>query len=132
MKNIGLLTILIGCLFAVASVAAQENIRLHFELYKNGKQFGAPAVTVRDSEAGSLELGNMGNAKVSFTPTRIDTQKIGVAFVIAAGRDTLKPHVTLLKGESGWVSWKSGSDSLDVRVFVVPREVTAALLRFRA
>jgi hypothetical protein len=66
----------------------------------------------------------MGNAKISFTPTRTDREKIGVAFVIATGRDTFKPHVTLLRGESGWVSWKSDSDSFDVRVFVVPREIT--------
>jgi hypothetical protein len=64
-KNTGLLSIVVVCLFAGASVSAQENIRLHFELYKNGKQFGAPSVTVKNSETGSVELGNMGNAKIS-------------------------------------------------------------------
>jgi uncharacterized protein YcsI (UPF0317 family) len=126
LKTIGLLGFVVGCVFTVASVTAQENIRLHFELYKNGKQVGTPEVTVKNAETGSLDLTTMASAKVSVTPTRIDAQKIGVAFVIVAGGQTLKPHVTLLKGESGWVSWKLGSDSFDVRVFVVPREVAAA------
>ncbi|HEX7793029.1 MAG TPA: hypothetical protein VF456_01700 [Vicinamibacterales bacterium] len=125
MKPTSLLGLAVFCICAVAPAAAQENIRLHFELYKNGKQVGTPAVTVKNSETGSVELGNMGNAKLSFTPTRTDREKIGIAFVIATGRNTLKPHVTLLRGESGWVSWKSGSDSFDVRVFVVPRELMA-------
>jgi hypothetical protein len=124
MKTAWFLGLVVVWFCAVASIAAEENIRLHFEVYKNGKQVGAPAVTVKNSETGSVELGNMGNAKISFTPTRTDREKIGVAFVIATGRDTFKPHVTLLRGESGWVSWKSDSDSFDVRVFVVPREIT--------
>jgi hypothetical protein len=107
----------------VTTVTAQENIRLHFELYKNGKQVATPAVTVKNSETGSLNLGNMANAKVSLTPSRIDAQKIGVAFEMLTGGNTLKPRVVLLKG---WVSWKSGSDSFDLRLFVVPREVAAA------
>jgi hypothetical protein len=125
-KTVGLLGFVVGCLFTVVSLSAQDNIRLHFELYKNGKQVAAPAVTVKNSNTGSLDLATIANAKVSVIPTRIDAQKIGVAFVIVAGGQTLKPHVTLLKGESGWVSWKSDSDSFDVRVFVVPREVAAA------
>jgi hypothetical protein len=126
MKPTNLLGLAVLCICAVAPAAAQENIRLHFELYKNGKQVGFPAVTVKNSETGSVALGKMGNAKVSFTPTRIDAQKIGVAFEIVMGRTTLKPRVVLIKGESGWVSWKSGSDSFDVRAFVVPREVAEA------
>jgi hypothetical protein len=63
---------------------------------------------------------------VSFTPTRIDAQEIGVAFEIVTGRTTLKPRVVLVKGESGWVSWTSSADSFDLRAFVVPREVAQA------
>jgi hypothetical protein len=125
-KNNALLGAVVGCLFAVATVTAQENIRVHFEVYKNGKQVATPAVAVKNSEIGSLNLGTMGNAKVSFSPSRIDAQKIGVAFEIVTGGKTLKPHVVLVKQESGWVSWKSGSDSFDVRLFVVAREVAAA------
>jgi hypothetical protein len=122
----GLFGVVLAFLCAVVSVTAQANIRLHFELYKNGKQFGTPAVTVKDSETGSLELGNMGNAKVSFTPSGIDAQRIGVAFKIVTGGKTFTPRVVVLKYESGWVSWKSGSDALDVRVFVFPHEPASA------
>jgi hypothetical protein len=90
-------------------------------LYKNGKQVAAPTVTVKNAEAGSLDLGNLGSAKVSFTPSRIDGDRIGVAFGIVNGRHILKPRVVLLNQESGWVSWKSASDSFDVRVIALSR-----------
>ena len=76
MKTAWFLGLVVVWFCAVASIAAQENIRLHFEVYKNGKQVGAPAVTVKNSETGSVELGNMGNAKISFTPTRTDREKV--------------------------------------------------------
>jgi hypothetical protein len=47
MKTAWFLGLVVVWFCAVASIAAQENIRLHFELYKNGKQVGAPAVTVK-------------------------------------------------------------------------------------
>jgi hypothetical protein len=125
-KTIAVLGFVLGSLVAVAQVAAQENIRLHFELFKNGKPFGAPTVTVKSGETGSLELGNIGSAKLSFTPSRIDAQKIAVAFEVVTGEKTLKPRVVLLSLEPGQVSLKSSSDSFDVRVFVLPREVAAA------
>jgi hypothetical protein len=126
MKLTALLGLAVLCICAVASAQAQENIRLHFELYKNRKQVATPSATVKNAETGSLDLGNLGSAKVSFTPRRIDSDRIGVAFEILDRKQTLKPHVVLLKGESGWVSWKSGSDSFDVRAFFVPREVAIA------
>jgi hypothetical protein len=125
-KATRLLGLLVGFLLVVAPLTAQENIRLHFELYRNGKQFATPAVTVKNSDTGSLDLTAMANAKLSVTPSRIDAQRIGVAFEIVTGEKTLKPRVVLINGESGWVSWRSGSDSFDVRVFVVPREVAQA------
>jgi uncharacterized protein (TIGR03435 family) len=40
--------------FVGASVGAQENIRLRFELYKNGTEIAAPTIAVQDKETGSL------------------------------------------------------------------------------
>jgi hypothetical protein len=56
MKAAGLLGLVVVWACAIAAISAQENIRLHFELYKNGKQVATPAVTVKDSETGSVEL----------------------------------------------------------------------------
>ena len=118
MKTTGLLGLVLGSLWAVASVAGQENIRLHFEAYRNGAQIAAPTVMLQNAETGSLKLEG---AIVSFTPRRIDAQKVAVAFEVVAGEKTFKPRLVLLNQAPGSLSWKSasGSDSFEIRVSAV-------------
>jgi hypothetical protein len=118
MKRTRLLGLVLGSLCAVVSVGGQENIRLHFEAYKNRTQIASPTVTVQNAETGSLKLET---ATVSFTPRRIDAQKIAVDFELVAGEKAFKPRLVLLNRASGSVSWKlvSGSDSFEIRVSAV-------------
>jgi len=111
-----LLLVVAATSLAGSSLVAQETIRLQFELYRNGSLLAKPVVTVQDKEAGSLAMD--GVAQLSFTPTRVATDKIAVAFDVVFGDKKFQPRIVLLDQEPGSLSWKStsGTDSFEVRV----------------
>lgn len=99
-----------------SSAVAQEAVRLQFELYKNDSIVGRPSVTVHEKETGTLTLENV--AQLSFTPSRIDAEKIAIAFNVIAGEKSFRPRLVLQGQQAGSISWKSatGADSFELRV----------------
>ena len=106
-------------LVGVASVVAQERIQLQFELLKNGVTIAAPIVTVNDNATGSLKFDGVDT--LSFTPSRMDSDKIALSFDVAMRDQTIKPHIVLRNREPGGVAWTSSAnaDTFELRVSVL-------------
>jgi hypothetical protein len=107
----------LGFTLAIVSLTAQENIRLRFDVYKNGSQIASPTMVVKDKETGSMKVD--GVADLSFTPSRIDANKIAVALDVVSGDMTAKPRLVLLNQESVSLSWKSATDSFEILIAAV-------------
>jgi hypothetical protein len=97
-------------------VAAPGDIKLQFEIFKNGTLIATPVLTVQEGGKGSLSLPNV--IDVSLTPNRIaqDQDTVAIAFELTAAGKTIRPRMVLLKEERGVLSWKPASDSLELRV----------------
>jgi hypothetical protein len=101
-------------LFVAPLVAAPGDLKLQFEIYKNGTLVGTPMLTVQEGGRGSLSLPNF--VDVTLTPTRIAQDKVAIVFELAAAGKTIRPRIVLLKEEHGVISWKPASDSIELRV----------------
>jgi hypothetical protein len=101
-------------LFVAPLVAAPGDLKLKFEIYKNGTLIGTPMLTVQDGGKGSLSLPNF--VDVSLTPSRIAQDKVAIVFELTAAGKTIRPRIVLVKEEQGVLSWKPASDSLELRV----------------
>ena len=99
-----------------ALIAAPGDLKLQFEIYKNGTLIGTPVLTVQEGGKGSLSLPNI--IDVSLTPTRTaqDQDTVAIAFELTAAGKTIRPRIVLLKEEQGVLSWKPASDLLELRV----------------
>jgi hypothetical protein len=107
--------ILVGALASVP-VSAQEQIRLKLEIFRNGNEIAAPTVGAVDEQTGSVTVEN---ASLSFTPHRVDPDKVAVSFEIATDGKILKPRIILRGQELGTLSWKVASDSFEIRVAAI-------------
>ena len=101
-------------LWVAPLVAGPEDLKLQFEIYKNGTLIGTPMLTVQEGGRGSLSLPNV--VEVSLTPSRIALDQVAIAFELTATGKTIRPRTVLLKEEQGVLSWKPGSDLLELRV----------------
>jgi len=101
-------------LVVVPLVAARSDLKLQFEIYKNGTLIGTPMLTVQEGGRGSLSLPNV--VEVTLTPNRIAQDQVAIAFELAAAGKTIRPRIVLLKEEQGTFSWKPASDSIELRV----------------
>jgi hypothetical protein len=95
-------------------VAARSDLKLQFEIYKNGTLIGTPMLTVQEGGRGSLSLPNV--VEVSVTPSRIAQDRVAIAFELTATGRTIRPRIVLLKEEQGVLTWKPASDLLELRV----------------
>ena len=101
-------------LVVVPLVAARSDLKLQFEIYKNGTLIGTPMLTVQEGVRGSLSLPNV--VEVTLTPNRIAQDQVAIAFELTATGKTIRPRIVLLKDEQGVLSWKPASDLLELRV----------------
>ena len=109
------LSLALAFVFLVAPlIAAPGDLKLQFEIYKNGTLVGTPMLTVQEGGKGSGSLPNF--VDVSLTPTRIAQDKVAIVFELTAAGKTIRPRIVLLKEEQGVLSWKPASDSLELRV----------------
>ena len=111
--EVGILAVVGIVVVAAIPAIGAENIRLHFDVYKNGAQLATPTVAVEDSKTGSFQLAD---ATISFTPSRLDANKVAVAFDVESGERKLTPRLVLLDQEIGSVAWNSVSGSFEIRV----------------
>jgi hypothetical protein len=114
-RIISLSLVLVGALASVP-VSAQEQIRLKLEIFRNGNEIAAPTIGVVDRQTGAVTVEN---ASLSFTPHRIDPDKVAVSFEIAADGKILTPRITLRGQELGTLSWKVASDLFEIRVAAI-------------
>ena len=100
---------------AVLVTEMEATIRLKFEVYRDGSLVAKPQFQVADKAAATLSIDGL--ATVTFTPTRIDAERIAVAFEIAAGGQPFSPRVVLRNREPGTISWKSlSNENVEMRV----------------
>ena len=105
---------LVSVFFVAPLVAAPGDLKLRFEIYKNGTLVGTPVLTVQDGGKGSFTFPNFVDG--SLTPSRIAQDKVAIVFELTAAGKTIHPRMVLLKEEQGVLSWKPASDSLELRV----------------
>ena len=111
------LSLALAFVFLVAPlIAAPGDLKLQFEIYKNGTLIGNPMLTVEDGGTASMSLPNV--VDMSFTPSRLaqDQDKVVLVFELTAAGKTIRPRIVLLKEEQGVLSWKPASDSIELRV----------------
>ena len=85
----------LGFALTVASLNAQENLRFRFEVLKNGSQIAAPMVTVQEKQTGSVAVEEV--ATISFTPSRVDGDRISLTLEVISADKTLKPRLVLFQ-----------------------------------
>jgi hypothetical protein len=117
-----LMTIVAVVVFLTLSTQAQEPISLNFEVLKGGSLVAKPSVSVNDAEAGSLTFD--GGPAIRFTPRRLATDKVSVAFEIERAGKTVKPRLILLNQEQGTLSFaaQDGTTAFELRVTVAPKQ----------
>jgi len=95
--------------------AAQEGIRLRFEVYKNSELVAKPSATVTIGSTGRLTVDGVG--EIAFTPTVRNQDHISVSFDIESAGRQLKPLLTL-SGDPGSISWSASNanDSFELRI----------------
>jgi len=109
------LSLALAFVFLVAPlIAAPGDLKLQFEIYKNGTLIGNPMLTVEDGGTASMSLPNV--VDMVFTPSRIAQDKVAIVFELTAAGKTIRPRIVLVKEEQGVLSWKPASDSLELRV----------------
>lgn len=97
---------------------AQEPISLQFEIYKkNGALVADPRIKVEDGGTGSLTLDEPATS-VTFTATRMKTEKTALAFTIRADDKVFSPRLVLEGRKAGWISWSTADgESFELRVW---------------
>jgi hypothetical protein len=109
------LSLALAFVFLVAPlIAAPGDLKLQFEIYKNGTLIGNPMLTVEDGGTASMSLPNV--VDMVFTPSRIAQDKVAIVFELTAAGKAIRPRIVLLKEEQGVLSWKPASDSIELRV----------------
>jgi hypothetical protein len=86
-----------------SSVGAQEPITLNLQLFQDEALIASPAVKVRNGETGSVTLPDVFN--FTFTPTRLENDRISISFEIQDGPRTITPRVLISQDEPGSLKW---------------------------
>ena len=88
-------------------VVAQEPITLDLELYQDAALIASPRVEAEEGETGSVRLVDVVN--FVFTPTRLNDERIAVAFEIENEDRTLTSRVVFTQEQTASVKWASAS-----------------------
>jgi hypothetical protein len=116
-----LMVVVAAVVLVTLSTQAQEPISLNFEVLKAGSLVARPSVSVNDGETGSLSFD--GGPTIRFTPRRVATDKVSVAFEIERGGKTVKPRLILLNQEQGTLSFaaQDGATPFELRVKIAAK-----------
>lgn len=112
-----ILLVALAILVLSLQASAQESVRLHIEVYKNGTQVAAPTVSAAEDQRASISLPGVGLVTVS--PKRLDGERTAVAIEVVSGEKTMKPGLILVGTEPASVTWQASSDSFEIRIAVV-------------
>jgi hypothetical protein len=96
-------------LVSVCSAAAQDSVRLRFQIVKDGAVLANPEVSVGQGSVGRIEIKEA--LTCEFTPTLRDSQ-VSLVFDITAGEKHLQPRLVIERAEPGTVSWTSASGAV--------------------
>lgn len=95
---------------------ANESIRLHFTVMKDGATIASPEMSVEAGTTGSIDLDAVG--RIAFTPATRTSESIAVTFEIKSAGKNLQPILVVAKNQPGSLSWPSdtGSGSFNLSV----------------
>jgi hypothetical protein len=112
--------LLVGALslVSVCSAAAQDSVRLRFQIVKDGFVVANPEVSVKPGSTGRIEIKD--TFICAFTAT-VRESRLSVAFDIKTGAKQLQPQLVLGKNDPGSISWTPASgESVKIVVVAVP------------
>lgn len=101
--------VLLVCALSLVSLfaaAAQDSVRLRFQIMRNGSVIANPEISVAQGSVGRIDIRDSFTCEV--TPTMHDSQ-LDLAFDIKTGDRHLQPRLVIGKTEPGVVSWTSAS-----------------------
>ena len=126
MRNYLLLSVAILVLVG-SSVGAQESFTLDLQLFQDDTLIASPSVRSHDGETGSVHVADVFN--FTFTPTRLDNDRLRVSFEIQDGPRTLRPQVVISQDEPGTVTWTratSADDTIAAEIHIAVDRVPPA------
>jgi hypothetical protein len=104
MKLSCLLVLAVVFSVSMSPAIAQQSIRLHFEVVKNGSTVASPEVSADPGSAASIAIDGVG--RFEFTPT-LRGSDLAIAFDVRSGGKQLRPSLVITRREPGYLSWKS-------------------------
>jgi beta-lactamase regulating signal transducer with metallopeptidase domain len=106
-----------------AAPAAQDRIALDFEVYRNGALLGKPRIATGNGSTGTLSQSDAQGKEafhISVTPRRSTDGSINIDLEFGVDNSSSSFKFLLSQQAPAKLTWKSGSDSFELRVTLAP------------